>query len=242
MDRIPVKNNLKGPPCLWFMTGFLNLPQMQAMLRCIMCISVLFAFSFLKAQTTAMLTVYSPLASYSAEWKKPQYRSCNTASVATYMTAEEQEVILILNMLRSNPTLFLQSVLLNPRSPYYVRPGEKNTYKTSLLRDIRNLKRTDLMLQPDSTLYVSALCHAASSGKAGYVGHERLSDCQGTYRAECIAYGGGNPLAVVVQLLFDEDVPSLGHRKILTDFSYSEIGTATRPHSGYGSNSVVDFR
>lgn len=215
---------------------------MQTMLRSIMSISILFVFSFLKAQTAVTVTDNNPLASYSAEWKKPQYRSCHTASAANYMTAEEQEVIRILNMFRSNPALFLQSVLLNPRSPYFVKPGEKNSYKTSMVGDMRKLKRTDLMLQPDSSLFVSALCHAASSGKAGYVGHDRLSDCHGNYGAECIAYGSGKPLAVVMQLLFDEDVPSLGHRKILTDFTYIEIGTATRPHTEYGSNTVIDFR
>lgn len=212
------------------------------MLRLLFVSSVLLVLPSLFAQTASVSGSANPLESYSPEWKKPTYQACHTAAPATYMSASEQEVIFILNMMRSNPGLFLRSVLLNPRSAYYIKPGEKNTYKTSLLAEMRKLKSSDVMLQPDALLFESARCHAETSGKTGYVGHDRMVGCRGSFMGECISYGSDNPMAVVMQLLIDEDVPSLGHRRILFNFTYSEAGVATRTHSGYGSNTVIGFR
>jgi hypothetical protein len=49
-----------------------------------------------------------------------------------------------------------------------------------------------------------------------------------------------SPVDVVMQLLVDEDVESLGHRMILLG-SYTKIGAATRPHTAYRTNSVLDL-
>jgi hypothetical protein len=47
-------------------------------------------------------------------------------------------------------------------------------------------------------------------------------------------------LEIVLQLLIDEDVPSLGHRRILLE-KYQTIGVSIQPHSHYGFNAVLDF-
>ena len=212
------------------------------MYRLLMLLTILFAYGIPKAQTSTSIKAKNPLSGFGAEWNSPAYQVCYTAMSAGYMSGDEQEVIHILNLLRSNPALFLRSVLQNPKSPYYVRPGEKNKYKTSLVADMRKLKSTAILLGPDAGLFETARCHAESSGKAGYVGHDRLAGCEKGFLAECISYGSADPLEVVMQLLIDEDVPSLGHRKILFDFSYGKAGVATRTHTGYGSNSVICFR
>lgn len=183
----------------------------------------------------------NPLSSFSAEWKKPDYLSCNTAADAAYMSRDEQAIIWILNMLRKNPGLFLRSVVLNPKSRYYVQSGETNFYKKTLVTDLRKLKPASTVLLPDETLFESARCHAETSGKKGYVGHTRFPECTAAFSGECISYGSSDPLAVVMQLLFDEDVESLGHRKILTDFSYTRLAAAGRPHAEYGHNVVLDL-
>jgi len=75
-----------------------------------------------------------------------------------------------------------------------------------------------------------------------YVGHTRqTTECKTAYLGECCAYGNSDPLRIVLQLLIDEGVPSLGHRYICLG-RYDVVGIATAPHTGYGSNTVLNFR
>lgn len=183
----------------------------------------------------------NPLTSYSKEWNSPVFKRCNTASNANYMNADEQKIIWILNLIKINPSLFLKSVLLNPKSIYYKSPRQQNHYYRSLVNDLKSLSPNDALLQPDSINFVSAQCHAVISGQTGYVGHKRESDCVRNYSGECCSYGTGDPLGVVMQLLIDEGVPSLGHRKICLDYEFKSIGVSIQPHSRYGNNTVLDF-
>jgi hypothetical protein len=119
----------------------------------------------------------SPLSIFSDKWNDPQYRRCNTAEHADYMTAQERQTIYILNLLRSDPGLFANTVVKKYPDraglEYLVNVPE---YK-SLLQTLKNLKPLPL-LYPDSLNLASAQCHAISSGAAAYVGHIRRSrDC-----------------------------------------------------------------
>ena len=60
------------------------------------------------------------------------------------------------------------------------------------------------------------------------------------YGGECCQYGTDNALGVVMQLLIDEGIESLGHRKILMG-DYTLIGVAMRPHIAYRVNTVLDL-
>lgn len=185
----------------------------------------------------------SPLAVYSAEWEKTEYQKCNTAKNTAYFTKDEKEVIWILNMARSNPTLFAKTVVKNyPDSTGQFRLKNIAEYK-SLLTTLEKTKKLT-MLVPDSLGWISAKCHAISSGLAGYVGHDRQGDfCKEKifFNAECCDYGNNDPLDIIMNLLIDEDVPSLGHRDILlTD--YNKVGVSIQPHKTYGYNTVIDFR
>ena len=53
----------------------------------------------------------SPLALYSNEWNDVKYSKCNTAVNAAYLSNSEKEVIYILNLIRSYPALFANTVL-----------------------------------------------------------------------------------------------------------------------------------
>ena len=52
--------------------------------------------------------------------------------------------------------------------------------------------------------------------------------------------GEMEPLEIVLSLLIDEGVPSLGHRKILLG-NYSQIGLSIKPHKKYETNTVIDL-
>lgn len=198
--------------------------------------------------TTCTLPVFaqkgngkSPLARYSKEWSQPKYKACNTAAGAKYLTAEEKEVIWILNMARMDPQLFRNTIL---RRAYEIASTDtfSDTYFRTLDAEMAVMKPLPVQL-PDSVCALSAKMHAVMSGKTNYAGHERNTpesrkvQC---YGGECCHYGGGSPLRIVLSLLVDQDVPSLGHRKICFG-SYARIGVGIAPHLSYGSNAVLDF-
>jgi len=99
------------------------------------------------------------------------------------------------------------------------------------------------ILKPDTACFRSAQCHATSSGATGYTGHERqTTECKKSryFNGECCQYGFRDPLSVVVSLLVDEGVASLGHRKICLG-SYEKMSPAYAKHKGFGYVAVLDF-
>lgn len=180
-------------------------------------------------------TIPSPLAEYSTAWNDAKYLKCNTAATANYMTSVEKEVIYILNLLRTNPSLFATTVI----SKY---PTNQTSYYKSLLATMQKLKPLNL-LYPDSLCFAGAQCHAINSGKEGYVGHTRSKEeCNKKwyYNGECCDYGHNKPLDIIMSLLIDEGITSLGHRKICLD-SYNKIGVSLQPHKVYRFTTVIDF-
>ena len=186
----------------------------------------------------------SPLAVYSAEWNKSGYLECNTAKNTAYFSQDEKELLWILNMAHSNPPLFAKTVVKNyPDSTGNNRLKNTAEYK-SLLATLEKIKKLP-MLYPDSLGWISAKCHALSSGITGYVGNDRQGNtCMGKifFNAECCDYGNKDPLDIIMNLLIDEGVESLGHREILLSDEYHKAGLSIQPHKIYHYNAVIDFR
>lgn len=184
----------------------------------------------------------SPLAAYSAQWNDPKYRVCNTAEHVGYMTDKEKELIYVLNLARMNPKLFCATVLPRAHDISSFIDTSNEVYYQTLVTTMRQMNPLNV-LQPDSLCMVSARCHATTSGKVGYVGHDRRNDkCRKNkhYYGECCSYGSDEPLEILLLLLEDHDVPSLGHRKICLG-AYNKIGVAIAPHTTYEHNTVLDF-
>jgi uncharacterized protein YkwD len=87
-------------------------------------------------------------------------------------------------------------------------------------------------------MYEYAKCWAKESGKKGVIGHNRIR-CKKGYFAECCSYGNLEPLEFVLNLLVDEGIPSLGHRKILFT-NYKKVGVSINTHKTYGQCVVID--
>lgn len=185
----------------------------------------------------------SPLAAYSKVWNDSKYLKCNTAANTAYLSRNEKEVIYILNLIRSNPALFTKTVLLKyPEVSGQGYLADDTFYFLSLVNTLNKMSPQGL-LYPDNTLFASAKCHAYQSGITGYVGHERKTrNCmtKKKFDGESCDYGHNNPLDIVLSLLIDEGIPSLGHRQICLD-SYSKAGVSIQPHTRYGYNAVLDF-
>lgn len=184
----------------------------------------------------------NPLSKFSKEWSDSRYLACNTAKNSPFLSQKEKQVIFILNLARTNPPLFLNSVV-----KYYPEfSGEPELVNSSYYKSFLDFLQKQVplpVLQPGRDLFESALCHAISSGKTGYEGHDRQSEnCKTVekFQGECCFYGSDEPLKVVLELLIDEDVPSLGHRKILFT-PFTQIGISIQPHVAYRWNSVLDF-
>ncbi|MEO6540182.1 MAG: hypothetical protein ABIN74_04285 [Ferruginibacter sp.] len=185
----------------------------------------------------------SPLASYSNVWNDIKYSTCNTAVNTPWLTKDEKEVIYILNLVRAQPALFVKTVL--KKYPAVSGQGylaDDQYYFISLVKTLEKMAPLNI-LYPDKACFESAQCHAYNSGITGYIGHERKTkDCKTKkhFYGECADYGHSDPLDIVLSLLIDEGIPSLGHRLVCLS-SYDKIGISIQPHSRYGRNAVLDF-
>jgi hypothetical protein len=185
-----------------------------------------------KAQTDAI----SPLANYSSEWNNvdSNFTQCNTAINADYMSPNEKDVIYILNLVRSSPVLFVNTVLKK-------RKDLQGRYCNSLIEKLLTMQPLNL-LQPDEKCYNSAECHA-ESGDHGYVGHVRQTTAckeKQYFDGECCDYGHNVALEIVLSLLIDDGVPSLIHRTIFLG-EFNGVGVSVQSHSKYRYVSVLDF-
>lgn len=184
----------------------------------------------------------NPLAAFSPDWTNAMYAKANTGAKARYLSANEKDVLAILNMVRMNPPLFAKTVLTKFPKRAYEADIDQTTEYFSLMQTLLSTKPLPL-LQPDSLCWVSARCHAQTSGQTGYVGHDRLSDsCSKLlhYLGESCQYGYKEPVDMILSLLVDRGVPSLGHRNMLLG-SYSRVGPAIAPHTMYGTTLVLNF-
>ena len=171
---------------------------------------------------------------YSFEaWNDVKYLTANTAENEDYLSQQEKEVFYFLNLVRMNPPLFANTYLKKHAG------NLDDDYEISLYNELMQLDPLPCLL-PNKQCWESAKCHAISSGARGFVGHER-EDCESYFWGECCQYGPSDPLAIILQLLVDRGVESLGHRRICLG-SYDELGVSIQPHTVYGSNAVLDFR
>lgn len=184
----------------------------------------------------------SPLGAYSPEWDQPQYRACNTAANVPYLSETEKEIIYILNMARMNPKLFCSTVVSKAAEISSFIDTSSAVYYKTLVTEMNSMTPMGT-LNPDSLCYLSANCHASTSGKKGYVGHVRQSpECRQSqhFHGECCQYGVDDALGIVLNLLVDQDVPDYGHRRICLG-TYSKISASSMPHKQYGTVTVMDF-
>ncbi|MFZ4523184.1 MAG: hypothetical protein ACOYNC_15850 [Bacteroidales bacterium] len=165
------------------------------------------------------------------EWSDEKYLAANSATNADYLSTEEKKVYFYLNLARMNPELFANTYLAGLKA-------STDYYESSLYRELLRLNPLPV-LKPDRALFESARCHAVESGECGYIGHERTK-CKEHFMGECCHYGNSDALDIVIKLLIDRNVPSLGHRRICFGY-YTGMGVSIQPHKTYGKNAVLDF-
>jgi len=180
-------------------------------------------------------------------WDEQQLKWSNNSSDKNYHSEFDKEIVFLTNLVRVNPKQFLKDILL----PYYKENDIKiNSYSGSLKTDLA--KATPVLpLFTSKALSGCAMYMAEAMGKGGATGHvtpagESLSDRGKKYKlprymGENCSYAKETLLGVLMQLLIDDGVSSLGHRLNILKKEYANIGVATAKHTSYGTNTVMDF-
>ncbi len=171
------------------------------------------------------------------------YKQANTAKNATYLSEDEKKVILYMNIARLDGKWFIKHILdkYDDNRSYYSKSLRRDLMKTSGLQAFK----------PSENLSKSAKYHAKDMGKTGRTGHNSSDGtdtfvrikrfASGNYMSENCAYGYSEPIRIVIQLLIDEGISSLGHRKTILSKNYNYVGVSIEPHKSYRYNCVQDF-
>jgi len=176
------------------------------------------------------------------EWENEILKKANTCEQCSYMTNTEKEVVWLCNLARTDGSLFIKTFL----AQYLETNSAEDSYLESLVTDLKAVNNLPLLM-PDKELFLVAKGHATKSGKTGHVGHKyfntRMEPLLKRFSAvaENCDYGNSSALEIVLSLLIDEDVPSLGHRKNILNKAYTFVGVSIQDHSIYGKNCVMDF-
>jgi uncharacterized protein YkwD len=181
---------------------------------------------------------------------------------ADYMTLTELEVIMEINLLRSDPAGYARTYLEPFRKQYHgnlLRLPGRNPIATKegiaaleeCILELENSSPTTA-LSPCKGLTFAARDLAQDQGSTETTGHtgndgssmstriERYGRWDG-YVAENISYGFNEARHIVIALLIDDNVPSRGHRKNLLDNTFNHVGVTIGPHHRYRAMCVMDF-
>ena len=175
------------------------------------------------------------------QWDSITIAKANTAAGTDYYTEEEKLVILYTNLARTDGPLFTETFLKS-----HMQKKSPSKYTRSLIKDLKKVKGFQPLF-PEQDLYKIALGHAVTSGKTGHAGHKdfdkRFKPILGKYNlvAENCAYGLEDAMSNVIELLIDENVKDLGHRKNILNPDFNSIGVSIQPHKKFKHNCVMGF-
>lgn len=199
------------------------------------------------------------LDSMSPKWKR---ETIDTTVSSGYLNDVEREVIIEINMVRTDPAEYARRYLAPLRSYYHNTllqfPGEiaisTNEGIRALDECINELQVAKPLspLSPRKGLTLSACDHARDQAKTGATGHsgrdrstmETRLNRYGKWdisAGENIDYGNENARRIVTSSLIDDGVPSRGHRRNLLNGSFRFVGVSVGPHLVYGQMCVMDF-
>lgn len=186
----------------------------------------------------------------------------NTAANSSYLSDFEKEMILEINMLRTNPAKYARDFILPLKNKYRQKllyyPGDKPLLTIegapALDECLKSLYVQNKLpvLKPESGLSKAARDHVKDQSVTGKTGHKggdgsnfrKRIERYGKWKyriAENIAYGGISARQILIYLLIDDGIPDRGHRKNFLNGEFNVIGVATGRHPEYSNMSVMEF-
>ena len=195
----------------------------------------------------------------SPHWKR---EIIDTTTGEDYLTEKERDVIIEINMMRTDPAMYARQYLIPLRAYYQGNllkyPGAiaiaTNEGVPALDECILELEssKPQLPLSPRKGLVLAARDHTADQGRTGETGHTGSDGSSlvtrlnryGTWdisAGENISYGDDEARKIVTSLLIDDGVPSRGHRKNLLNNRFNVVGLTVGSHRVYRNMCVIDF-
>jgi uncharacterized protein YkwD/TolA-binding protein len=195
----------------------------------------------------------------SSDW---DIQSLDTGRQASFLSLLEKDVLLELNLLRSNPPRYAELYLTAFRKMFkgmkIMASGQTSliTYEGTKAVDecIRVLKKIPSLpiFSPVEGLARAARDHAKDQARTGRTGHDGSDGSTMVQRIErygqwtglCgenISYGYNNARRIIIQLLVDDGVPSRGHRESFLNPQFGLAGIACGKHATYKYMCVVDM-
>lgn len=211
--------------------------------------------------------LFTPAADYKKpqgdSWSRDELRMANTAKTADYLTGEEKDLVMYMNLARLDGEKFFNTYFQEFANSYNKQMTQYSNYKElridrnsryyiSLEKDLKNIKNLD-MLYPDEALSWVSRQHAKDMNQYNYASHTSRDGRSAKDRihsmypkkslGENLAFGYPTGLGNVCMLLLDKGVSDLGHRKIILNSSskFNFVGVSIQPHRGYKYCSVTDF-
>lgn len=214
------------------------------------CLFVSLSSSYSKAQNASA-------------WTKEELKMANTAGNASYLTGEEKDIVIYMNLVRMDGERFFNTFLqdfideYNEKMKQYsnyerLKIGRNDSYYLSLKRDLKNVRLLPVFW-PDESLSWVAKQHARDLNRNNFAAHNSSDGRTAKDRiakmypkkssGENIAFGFSSGLGNVCLLLIDKGVPDLGHRKMIlnTSFELNTVGVSIQPHKTYRYCAVIDF-
>jgi len=211
----------------------------------------------------SLLIFISANFAFAQRWTDAEFKRANTGANANYLTNEEKNTLLYMNLIRIDGEKFYYTFLedyinnYNEKVKKYrnyneLKISRSNSYYTSLLKHVKGIKNLP-MFYPDEKLSYISRSHATDLNRNNLDTHEssngesfatRVSkQFPGKAMSENIDFGYSNSLDIVCHLLLDCGVPSLGHRFNLLDQKYklNTVGISIQAHPSYTWCAVIDF-
>jgi uncharacterized protein YkwD len=211
---------------------------------------ILFLFLFItyfKGYSQGSIRMIDKTVDYNLPEDTALKRVLNQSSDYKRLSVNDQQVAYYLNYARKNPKIFLDKAINVFVSEH---PEIKSSYIGTLQSTFKTLQPLGVIL-PDYTISQIAMSHADDLRIHKTISHTSTNGKSFQDRLSGVLKGCGsesihasmryNPLESVLSLLFDFNVPDLGHRKALLDRRFTKAGFGSSvTHNNY-SVLVMDF-
>lgn len=182
----------------------------------------------------------------------------DTARNVDYMSEIEKNVVLEMNMARSNPKKYAE-MYIEPRAKKF----NGKIYDNYLITNegvaavnecvkVMNSQKALPAFAPSKGLSKAAQDHSSTQSLTDKTGHDGTDGSNPfermmrygsfTIAGENIDYGATSAREIVIALLIDDGVKNRGHRENIMNKSFTTVGVGyADKHKKYGSECVIDF-